>query len=246
MKPYRGARNGPGHDAGDADAARYLEEFVYRVSHDLQEPARTVDGFARLLAEDYADRLDARGREYLAFLLGGAERLTAMLAHLTALSRVTTHGRPMEPVSLAQAVTSARARLAEDLSRTGGRVRHGPLPTVLGDAVQLTDVFEHLFDNAVKYRGDGPPRIHVVAREQGDAWRVVVRDEGLGLDPMDAEQAFAPFRRLAPTAAPGDGMGLALSRRILERHGGHIGLDPAPDGGAAIWLTLPKPAGHGA
>ncbi|MHB8765719.1 MAG: sensor histidine kinase [Deferrisomatales bacterium] len=216
-----------------------LEQFAYAASHDLQEPLRMVASYLGLLERRYADRLDADGREFLAYALDGATRMKGLVADLLSLSRVGTRGGDPEPVAAEAALATALAHLGPALAESGGRVTHGPLPRVLADPGQLVQLFQNLVGNALKFRGEAPPEVHVSARAEGPEWVVSVRDNGIGIDPEYFDRIFVVFQRLhGPERYPGTGIGLALAKKIVERHGGRMWVESAPGRGATFFFTL--------
>ncbi len=224
-----------------------LEGFAYAVSHDLQEPLRMVANYGDLLRHRYGDRLDARGRTYLDAMESAAGRMRRMIQGLLEYARVTTRGDTFAAVPLDTVVDDALADLETILTESGGRVSvDRPLPAVHGDASQLARLFQNLVNNAVKYRHpDRPPRIHIGARAAGaEWWTITVADNGRGLPDDTAHDIFQVFSRAHPDSGQADGeggsgIGLAVCRRIVERHGGRIGATGTPDAGSTFTLTLP-------
>ncbi|RQG98662.1 PAS domain S-box protein [Natrarchaeobius oligotrophus] len=219
---------------------RRLEQFAYAASHDLQEPLRMISSYLQLLERRYGDRLDDDGREFLGFAIDGAERMRSMIDGLLAYSRVETRGDPFETVDLDDVLDDVRADLEVRIVESNAEITADSLPRVEGDASQLRQVFQNLLDNAIEYSGDEPPRIHVSADGRDDEWVISVRDEGIGIDPDDAERIFDVFERLhTHDEHPGTGIGLALCERIVERHGGEIWIDAEPGEGTTVSFTLP-------
>ncbi|MFC4945175.1 sensor histidine kinase [Pseudonocardia sp. GCM10023141] len=221
-----------------------LEQFAYVASHDLQEPLRKVAGFCELLSRRYSGQLDERADQYIHFAVDGAQRMSGLINDLLAFSRV---GR-------SSTVATWRAQSAEQLldhavrnlgATAAAAVTHGPLPTVTGEASLLTAVFQNLVGNAVKFHGDDPPRVRVSAERDGDSWTFRVSDNGIGIDPSYADRIFVIFQRLHPKDAyAGTGIGLALSRKIIEFHGGRMWLDVNTTAGTTFCFTLPaSPSG---
>lgn len=217
-----------------------LERFTFIASHDLQEPVRTVVSFAQLLERRLAERLDTHDRENLEFLVEGAKRMQALVKGLLEYSVVTHSGEALAPVDCRQAVTAALIHLQGEVDRTAARIEVGPLPTVWGDAVQMQELFKQLLSNALKFsRSGSAPDIHVSAERQDGQWMVSIADNGVGIAPEYRPQLFIVFRRLHGMAYPGIGVGLAVCRRIVERHGGRIWVDSAEGGGSIFRFTLP-------
>ncbi|ELY92161.1 PAS/PAC sensor signal transduction histidine kinase [Natrialba hulunbeirensis JCM 10989] len=217
-----------------------LEQFAYAASHDLQEPLRMVSSYLQLIDQRYADELDADGQEFLEYAVDGAERMRSMIEGLLQYSRVESQGDPFDAVDLDVVVADVLGDLQLSIEEHGATITTDSLPTVEGDASQLRQVFQNLIDNAIEYSGDDPPRIHITAERTGNNWRVTVRDEGIGIDPEDADRVFEVFQRLhTRDEHAGTGIGLALCRRIIERHTGEIQVDSEPGQGAAFSFTLP-------
>ncbi len=218
-----------------------LEQFAYVASHDLQEPLRMVSGFLGLLSNRYAPQLDDQAREYIHYAVDGAQRMSRLIQDLLEFSRVGTHGREMDPVQTDQAVQSALANCRATVESSGGQVELGPLPRVLGDSAQMTQLFQNLIGNAVKFRRpDVPPRVRITAERQDGQWLFRVADNGIGIDPQQAERIFLIFQRLHTREQyEGTGIGLAICKKIVERHSGRIWVESAPGQGSTFCFTLP-------
>ncbi len=217
-----------------------LAQFAYAASHDLQEPLRMVTSYLQLLERRYADELDSDAEEFIAFAVDGAERMGDMIDALLEYSRVETRGEPLEPVDLEATLEAVRRDLELQIEESDAEITADSLPRVRGDENQLRQVFQNLLSNAIQYSGDEPPRIRVTAERADSMWRVSVGDEGIGIDPGDQERVFEVFQRLhSHEEHSGTGIGLALCRRIVERHGGEIRLDSEPGEGATFSFTLP-------
>ncbi|HVH11640.1 MAG TPA: PAS domain S-box protein, partial [Longimicrobium sp.] len=231
---------------------RELADFAYVASHDLQEPLRKIQAFGDLLAERSGPALDATGRDSLERMQGAARRMSDLVRALLDYSRVGTRPAPFTPVDLAQAARDAESDLAVRLHSTGGRVEIGALPEVEADGMMMRQLLLNLVGNAVKFhRPDVPPVVRVEGRILGadeappgdgvEGWaEVVVRDNGIGFEPRFAERIFAPFQRLHGRGEfDGTGMGLAICRRIAERHGGTLEARGEPGAGSTFILRLP-------
>ncbi|RDI71199.1 PAS domain S-box protein [Halopelagius longus] len=217
-----------------------LEQFAYAASHDLQEPLRMVSSFLRLIERRYADELDEDGREYIEFAVDGADRMRDMIDGLLEYSRVETRGDPFEPVALEAVLSDVCEDLRVRIEETDAEITAEELPRVGGDPNQLRQVFQNLLDNAIEYSGDEPPRVEVAAERDGGEWTISVRDEGIGIDPANADTVFEVFQRLHDREKhPGTGIGLALCERIVERHGGDIWVESELGEGATFSVTLP-------
>ncbi|MGQ3414083.1 ATP-binding protein [Natrinema sp. LN54] len=225
-----------------------LEHFAYAASHDLQEPLRMVSSYLQLLESRYRDDLDADAREFIDFAVGGADRMRAMVDGLLEYSRVSTHGVPLEPTDTEAVLDGVLDDLQLRIDETDATITADELPTVTGDADQLAQVFRNLLSNALEYSGAEPPRIHVDAERTDGEWRFSVADEGIGIDPEFHEQIFEVFETLPTDTddrnASAGGIGLALSERIVERHGGKIWVESEPGGGATFYFTVPAVDSH--
>jgi PAS domain S-box-containing protein len=219
-----------------------LANFAYVASHDLQEPLRTLAGFSELLLARYQGRLDDQADEFLGFIRDGASRMQALVSDLLAYSRVGTQGAPFEPVDCDRLLREALHDLRVAIAESGAEVTSDPLPVVRGDARQLAQVFRNLIGNGLKYRRDGiPPRIHVRAEDIPGARLFSVRDNGLGIEAQHSQRIFAIFQRLhGRNEYGGTGIGLAICKKVVERHGGRIWVDSQPGEGSTFLFTLPE------
>ena len=217
-----------------------LEQFAYVASHDLQEPLRMVSSYMQLLKRRYQGRLDNDADEFIAYAVDGATRMQALINDLLAFSRVGTRGRPMGLSSCEKVLGEALMNLQVAIDESGAAITHDPLPTVFCDQPQLVQVFQNLIGNAIKFRAQQAPCIHVAANQQENEWLFSVRDNGIGLDPKFKERIFEIFQRLhSRTAYPGTGIGLAICKRIIQRHGGRIWVESQPGEGATFYFSLP-------
>ncbi len=223
-------------------AGREMDQFLYAVSHDLQEPFRKVCTFGERLAAKLAGRLDDAAGDDLARMLGAARRGQNMIEGLLVLSRIETRGGPFTRVDLSETIAGVIKDLRDAAEACGAEVEVGPLPVVRADASQMAVLFAALIDNALKFRSPAiRPRIRVTADCSGNATvcRIVVADNGIGIDPHHAERIFTVFQRLHPRDVyPGLGLGLAIARRIARRHGGDIAVESAPNQGSRFVVTL--------
>ncbi len=216
-----------------------LQQFAYVASHDLTEPLRMVVSYLQLV-KGHDQQLDSEGREFIGYAMDGAARMQALIQDLLAYARVDVRGNAFEPIEADNALRAALANLKVPLEETHAGIEREPLPRVRADAVQLTQVFQNLIGNAVKFRGQTPLRIEIGARRQGDEWIFHVRDNGIGIEPKHFDRVFALFQRLHTRREyPGTGMGLAICKKIVERHGGRIWVESTPGKGAAFFFTLP-------
>ena len=218
-----------------------LEQFAYIASHDLQEPLRMITSYLQLIEEDYKGKLDEDADQYIAFTVDGAKRMQTLIDDLLAYSRVGTRGEPFIPTSMNGVLSEAIANLEVAIEESHAVVTHDQLPTVLGDRSQLIQLFQNLLGNAIKFRGDDAPIIHVGVEDTKDDWVFSVRDNGIGIDMKYAERIFTVFQRLhARDDYPGTGIGLAVVKKIVERHGGRIWVESAPAQGATFYVALPE------
>ena len=219
---------------------RDLEQFAYAASHDLQEPLRMVASYTELLARRYDGLLDEQGHTFITYALEGATRLKRLIDDLLVYSRVGTVGRLRAPTDTRAVVAEALRNLQASLEESGALVTVGDLPTVRADSSQLIQLFQNLVGNAIKFRRSCEAlRIVISARNLGEEWRFSVRDNGIGIDPQYADKVFDIFQRLhSREEYPGTGIGLALCKRIVERHGGRIWVESTPGQGATFHFTL--------
>lgn len=218
-----------------------LEQFAYVASHDLQEPLRTVTSFAQLLVGKYRGQLDPKADVYLSMITEGTGRMSRLLQDLLAFSRVSTSAQPMKPVALGSVLEAVSHDLQDQIQRSNATLEVGPLPSVRGDATQLRQVFQNLIGNAVKF--SAPERLPVVsvsAQPDGPNWRFAVKDNGIGIAPAFFERIFTIFQRLhSREQYEGSGIGLAIARKIVERHGGQMWLESGEGQGSTFFFTLP-------
>jgi PAS domain S-box-containing protein len=219
-----------------------LEQFGYVVAHDLRQPLRTMKSYIQKLAERYKGQLDLQAEDYITRGVNAADRMRILIDDLLAYSRVRTQGKDPEPTGCAGALAAACANLQAAFEEAGAAVTAGELPTVLADQTQLVQLFQNLIGNALKFRADRPPRLHVSARRLGGSWVIAVRDNGIGIEPQYLERIFGLGERLHSAAKfPGHGIGLATCEKIVQRHGGRIWADsPGLDQGSTFSFTLPS------
>lgn len=217
-----------------------LERFAYVASHDLQEPLRMVASYTRLLARRYEGELDERADKYIRYAADGAERMKALIQGLLAYSRVSSQGEELVPVHTDDVLEAALRDLRMRIHQTGGHVTRDPLPVALADPDQLRQVFQNLIENALKFSGEAPPVVHISGHRDGPRCVFAVRDEGVGVEPESAERMFVIFQRLHGRDVEGTGIGLALCKRIIERHGGELWVESSPGEGATFRFTIPS------
>lgn len=225
---------------------RDLEQFAYVASHDLQEPLRMVTSYTQLLARRYKGQLSAEADEFIGFAVDGAMRMQALINALLAYSRVDSRGKPLVVCDLNAVLDHALDNLRLALEESGASLVRGNLPRVMGDPVQLMQLFQNLVGNAVKFRAkDRPPVVKIAAEKEGDLWRIRVSDNGIGIDSQYFDRIFVIFQRLhTKEEYPGTGIGLAMCKRIVERHGGTIEVSSTAGSGSIFTFTL-REAGEG-
>jgi chemotaxis family two-component system sensor kinase Cph1 len=217
-----------------------LEQFAYVASHDLAEPLRSVAGFSQLLERRYSGKLDEEADEFLAFIVDGTERMRALIDGLLSYSRVGRAEIEREPVDCQVLVRRTADALSAAIDEKQATVIAERLPTVAGDAALLGQVLQNLLGNALKFSDGEPPRVEIAAYDDAGDWHFTVTDNGIGIDPEYAERVFGMFQRLhGRDSYPGTGIGLAVCRRIVERHEGTIWVEPRPEGGSRFHFTLP-------
>ena len=217
-----------------------LEQFAYIASHDLQEPLRMVSSYTELLARRYKDKLDATATEFIGYAVDGARRMSTLINDLLAYSRVNTQRKPAEPVDCAEIFRATLENLKVVTEESKASVTANALPSVIGDPTQLLQLFQNLIGNAIKFRGKEPPRVHVLATRRAGVWLFSVKDNGIGIAPEDFERIFMIFQRLHGRGEyPGTGIGLAVCKRIVERHGGRLWVESKKGEGTTFFFTIP-------
>ena len=220
-----------------------LQQFAYIASHDLQEPLRTVQSYLQLLQRRYGNELDADADEFIGFAVQGAQRMRALITDLLAYARVSSRARPPGPTPLGDVVNEALRALQAAIDERHAEVTVEPLPTVVADGNQLRQLYQNLVANALKFNRQDVPRVRISAERQAAGWRLFVADNGIGLDPAYKDKIFEVFKRLyGRDEFEGTGIGLAICKKIVERHGGEIGVESSPGQGATFWFTLPDVA----
>jgi len=218
-----------------------LEQFAYMVSHDLQEPLRMVASYTQLLERRYKDQLDATAHEFIGYAVDGAQRMQGFIQDLLQYSRVGTHGRPFEWLNVGRVVRQALDNLRFAIEEKNAQVVCGEMPELEADPVQLGQLFQNLVGNALKFAGTEPVRIEIAATQRDGVWEFLVRDNGIGFGPEDAERIFVIFQRLHTRQEyHGTGIGLAICKRIVERHGGRIWVESEVGKGATFYFTIPE------
>jgi PAS domain S-box-containing protein len=222
-----------------------LQQFAYVSSHDLQEPLRMVSSYTQLLAKRYKGRLDSDADEFIAFAVDGCDRMQGLIRDLLAYSRAGTNGKALREISSEKALKMALTNLRATVEQSGAVVTHESLPAIRIDETQLTQVFQNLVGNAIKYRRVESPQVHVSASKTGgNEWIFSVRDNGLGIDPQYFDRIFILFQRLhGREEFEGTGIGLAICKKILERLGGRIWVESQPEKGSTFCFALPEMEG---
>ncbi|MBL7686146.1 MAG: HAMP domain-containing protein [Deltaproteobacteria bacterium] len=224
-----------------ANSNKELEQFAYIASHDLQEPLRMVASYVQLLQRRYKDKLDKDAEDFINYAVDGSRRMQNLINDLLAYSRVGTKGKPLEPTDANKCLQDSLFNLQGALQDSGGSVTHDSLPILMADPVQLTQLFQNLIGNGLKYRGDRIPKIHVGLKDLGDEWQIGVKDNGIGIDPKYFDRIFVIFQRLhTKEEYAGTGIGLSVCKKIVERHKGRIWVESIPGEGATFLFTIPK------
>ncbi len=217
-----------------------LQKFAYAVSHDLKAPLRTIASFAALLAKRYKGKLDAEADEFIGYILAGTSRMEKLILDLLVYSRLLQDAPARrENVNMEAAVNWVKMNLDGSIKKNSARIECGPLPVILGDQQQIVQLLQHLLKNAIQYGSEAPPEIRVTAEERDGEWLFAVADNGTGFETAYSEKIFEVFKRLHAQDGDSNGMGLALSRKIVERHGGRIWAESTLGKGSTFYFTLP-------
>jgi PAS domain S-box-containing protein len=220
---------------------RDLEQFAYVASHDLQEPLRAVGGYVKLLQLRFPEQLDAKARDYIAGACEGAARMEQLITDLLTFSRVGTHGGNFAPADLNAVLDHSLRNLQPGIKSSQAAITHDALPALFVDATQMMQLFQNLIGNALKFHGELPPKIHVGAQRQAGRWVFSVRDNGIGIEPQYYERIFQIFQRLHTRKEyPGTGIGLAICKRIVERHNGAVWVESQPGQGSTFYFSIPQ------
>jgi two-component system sensor histidine kinase/response regulator len=217
-----------------------LKQFAYAASHDLREPLRTIASYTQLLERRYGSALDGDAQEFMKYITESVQRMDTLLNDLLSYSHQLKSQQSFSPVSAEAVLAGVLMNLDTSIKASGATIVHEPLPEVFSDFVQLGQVFQNLLSNSIKYRSEAPPQIRISAEETDEAFVFSVTDNGIGIDPRYHEQIFGIFKRLHGREFPGTGIGLALVKRIVERHGGRVGVESEPGKGATFHFTIPK------
>jgi two-component system, sensor histidine kinase and response regulator len=221
-----------------ARSNRELENFASVVAHDLRSPLLTISGYCQLVQEEYGPQLQAAGNEYLDQIVHGAARMNRLIEDLLEYSRAACSRHPWQPVEMESVVVQARANLEASIREQAAQIEVGPMPTVIGDPTQLVQLLQNLIGNAVKFRRQPAPRVCVTASRNGNCWLFAVEDNGIGIDKEHFERIFQTFQRLHGPEYPGTGIGLAVCKKVVERHGGRIWLESVVGQGTTFRFSL--------
>jgi PAS domain S-box-containing protein len=222
-----------------------LEQFAYVASHDLQEPLRMVSSYTELLAEHFKDTLDEKAEKYIHYAVDGAKRMQQLVKDLLAYSRIDTQGKLPTPIKSEIVVTRVLENLKAAIEESHAEITCEQLPAVRADKVQFAQVFQNLIGNAIKFHGQRPPHIRIGAEQSNKKWIFHVEDNGIGIDKQYAERVFQMFQRLHERGRyEGSGIGLAIAKKIVERHGGRIWFESEPERGTTFYFTIPAIEGE--
>lgn len=218
-----------------------LQQFAYVCSHDLQEPLRVIANYTQLLAKRYQGSLDDKGNQFIGFIVDATKRMQGLINDLLLYSRVQTRQQEFQDTNCEDAISAALSNLKMAIQESNAYVEYGKMPTIKGDVLQLTQLFQNLIGNAIKFRSEERPHVQIAAQNESGRWRFSVRDNGLGLDMKYADRIFVIFQRLhSKEAYPGSGIGLAICKKIVERHGGSIWAESEPGKGTTFVFELPQ------
>jgi light-regulated signal transduction histidine kinase (bacteriophytochrome) len=216
-----------------------LQQFAYVASHDLQEPLRTITSFTQLLAARYKGKLDEDADEFIRYIVTSSRRMGDLINGLLALVRLRKSGQPSAAVPFERIIRDAETSLQASIRESGAIIESGELPALVVDSVQMTQLFQNLISNAIKYRGKKTPLIRIEAVRKSSEWTFSVADNGQGFDQKYAERIFGLFQRLHDREVDGTGMGLSIARKIIERHGGKIWAESEKGIGSTFYFSLP-------
>jgi PAS domain S-box-containing protein len=220
-----------------------LAQFAYVASHDLQEPLRTITRFVQLLEKRYQGKLDQDADEFIGFIVSGTKRMQQIINDLLAYSRVNTRKEPPHIMKINDSIKSAMQNIKYVMEETRGTIIYGEMPSVIADETQMTQLFQNLIGNALKFHGEEAPQVEISAVRKGDDWIFSLRDNGIGIDPQYKDRIFEIFQRLHTSEEyEGTGIGLAIAKKIVERHDGRIWMESEPGKGSTFNFTLPVEA----
>lgn len=217
-----------------------LKDFAHVVSHDLKGPLHTIEGFAKLLARRYKGKIDVKANEFIQCIIDGTVRMEDLIKDLLEYSQLGVKAEQAAPADCSLIMEKVIGNLKASIEENHAVLTHDAMPTIIADPSQMISLFQNLIDNAIKFRGEERPRIHISAERKGEEWVFSIRDNGIGIDPEDSGKIFGMFQRLHSSAAyPGTGIGLATCRKIVESHGGKIWVDSEPGKGSTFYFTIP-------
>ncbi|MEZ4595124.1 MAG: ATP-binding protein, partial [Chloroflexota bacterium] len=217
-----------------------LAQFAYAASHDLQEPLRMITAYLQLLASKHQGTLDEESNEFIAYALDGASRMRQLITDLLAYSRVGQQNQNFTQVNLESILEQVCLNLEMQVKESQITITHDPLPTVLADKTQMLQLLQNLISNAIKFRNSSNPKIHLSAEKENARWLIKVADNGIGIDPKFSQQIFTIFQRLhTRDEYPGTGIGLAMCKKIIQKHGGEIWVESALGAGSTFYVSLP-------
>ncbi|MDK2952316.1 MAG: hypothetical protein PWQ77_1981 [Kosmotogales bacterium] len=220
-----------------------LERFAYITSHDLQEPLRMISSYLQLVEKRYKDELDEDAKDFINFAVDGAKRMQILINDLLRYSRVGTKNIEFQPVNCEEILKNTLNNLEVAIEESGAKITHDYLPIIKGDKTQLGQLFQNLIGNSIKFKGENSPEIHIKAEDEGDFWRFFFKDNGIGIDSKYYDRIFQIFQRLHNRDKyPGTGIGLAICKKIIERHGGNISVESESGKGTTFIFTLKKEA----
>lgn len=225
-----------------------LRQFAYVASHDLQEPLRVVGNYTQLLEKRYKEKLDEKGTRFMNHIVEAVRRMRGLINDLLSYSRIETRGGEKKEASSDKMLDQALDNLSMGIEESGATITRDELPVIVADRGQMARLFQNLVSNAIKFRGENPPEIHVSARETDEGWLFSVKDNGIGISMEYSDKIFQIFQQLHPNSEyKGSGIGLAICKRIIERHGGEIWVESEPGAGSCFYFTIPKiePEGEG-
>jgi signal transduction histidine kinase len=224
-----------------ARSNKELEQFAYIASHDLQEPLHVISGYIQLLDRRYKGRLDAQADTYISFAVDAASRMRDLINDLLSYSRVGTRAQPFTEFETGPLVEEAISNLQIMIKKNNARIKVDPMPRITGDRLQFLQLFQNLISNAIKFRGKDPPQVEISAKKQDTEWLFSVKDNGIGIEPQYKERIFLIFQRLhSQKDYSGTGIGLAVCKKVVDRHGGKIWVESEPGKGSTFFFTIPE------
>jgi PAS domain S-box-containing protein len=217
-----------------------LERFAYIASHDLKSPLLSIGGFSKMLKEKYKNKLDKDAHKHIDFIVNSTVRMEALINDLLNYSRIATASRKLNPIDVNKIVVKAIANLTVEIERNRAKVTHDSLPTVMGNDFQIEQLFQNLIGNAIKFRSQEPPRVHISVEQQGEDWVFSVKDNGIGIASENRVRIFNIYQRLKRGEYEGAGIGLATCKKIVEIHGGRIWVESELVKGSVFYFTIPQ------